>query len=268
MNQQNVYSPMLLRLTLVTGIIFIVIGVLLLFSSGEILATFILDLVVGTISKEALTDLPPYEYSWGIKHWGLMNEELVRAAVGLLVLAAGQMLLLPPLVMKSKGLGRAGVIVSMVVIGFSAILFVFVPISIKQAFGMIASTGAVDPVALGDMIHVNMNFLSKIAMLIAESIIVLSALRILFSRNIQCSPMRFSGKLAITFLSTLFFLLFALPFLSLAFGPLTRVIGNPAIDPVEFAGYMRSAIDWMILSAAMLSISALLGLIGAIMPNS
>lgn len=103
------------------------------------------DLVLNGIRGNSLTELPPFEYSWGVKHWGMMNEELARASVGLVVLSIGHLILLPPLIMKSTRIRKAGVIVAMVLIGFSALFFVLAPFSIMQAVGVIPATSAVDP---------------------------------------------------------------------------------------------------------------------------
>lgn len=115
--------------------------------------------------------------------------------------------------------------------------------------------------------NVQMNLLSRTILLIAESIIVLLALGLSFSREIEPSPLRFSGKLVVALLSGLFLLLFALPFRILGFGPLTCVMDDLSVDPAVLAGTISSAVHSMIGSSALLGLSSLLGLIGAVMTN-
>ncbi len=243
------------------------LGSFMFYTSGQILATFSVDIIVGAIQNEPAKDLPPFEYSWGMKHWGRMNEELIRASVGLLVLSIGHLLLLPPVIMIAKGLRKAATITAMVLIGLSALLFIMVPLSMTQAFGDIAVSGAVDPVAYGEMMSVSMNFASKCAILVAESIIVLLSVSLLFPSKSRLPTLHYSGKLVLTLLSGLCLLLFALPFLNLSFGPLSQATSALLSDPAELASHLSVAVRWMIFSSVMLGVSALLGLISIVMPN-
>lgn len=237
-----------------------VAGLFLFARDGRIFATFLLDLIVGTISSAPQPDLPPHEYSWGAKEWGKMNAEMAGSAIGAMLMAVGYVLLMPVLAPPARGAGRAGLYVSSSLMVISGLLWMWVALSLYGSMRMMAGYGVANPVQLGEDMPVRAADLGRFGLVGAMAVLVILGIGAVLSREAGASVFAPGRRLLAKF-SGLAGLCFGACLVSVAFGPLTGVLtGKGSLNPAGLAEQIQTAIRLIGFAGGSLAVAGGLGI--------
>jgi len=263
---------------LLAGACLLLLGVALIAINYRVLATFLLDVVVQTISPDTDEVLESYDFTWGTMRWGRFATEFFMLCGGLFLIAVGQFFVLPITVRQIKSStippGAKPARITMVVASLLALLaaaaFVWIPYTIMQAFGLIATMGSVDPVFLAESLPVRSSLVFMIALVGAQLLLLVSAFIAPASR---VSPSLPSGR-ALSIAACSCLLLFALLMGYISLGPI-RFLADTAslmdsaspVDPATLAAEISRGLHLMLLASPLLFVSAVLTFIAVLIPT-
>lgn len=254
------------RAILLISSLLIVAGLVLYWLNGRIFATFLVDLVFGTISPTAGVGGRGESFSWGIKVWGNMNAELARASIGFGLVALGQLVLIPQLAPGSRGLVKIGLVVAFAAVTVSGALAAWAGLGTMGAFGVLAGEGQADPVAFANGLPVPTADLAHDGLVFGGMILAMLGLLVGFSGKPSMVGSS-SGKRVTAWVSASGLVGFAGCLLAVGFGPLTEVMSGPRIlDPVTLARQIREALALLVLGSGCLVLAGVMGLVSVLLP--
>ena len=241
------------------GLLILAAGIVLVVINGRVLATAILEMVVASLEKGPRSSIPPYDYSWGTMEWSGAMSAFTRLCIGLILLGAGHWRVLGAIAREAGGKGRrVALIVAGLLVVVAGLGGISIPLGIRSAFGLLAMTGSVDPVAFGEDLPVFWTLVFRSALALATGIILALGIRGAISPPAATSAL--AGPSRVLFLSSgltmlgfcLLIVLAYLPFRD-AFHLLAGTAPS-ALDPAQLAGLINSAIRWMIAAFTLLTL--------------
>ena len=155
-----------------------------------------------------------------------------------------------------------------VLAGVAAAGLLYIGWSSRSIFTTIATTGAVDPMMLGEEIPVRTARVFALAMLAAKVLVCVAA--VMAARQpVSDSPMRVRSILAV--LSCVCVGLVALGMVSTYFGPVATferlASSTGSMDPSMLAEEISRAVNTILFSAPLLGVSSILILLAALLPG-
>lgn len=266
--------PMKPNLRLSGGVLALLLGAVAVAISGRVLATFLLDFVVTTVGADSSRIPESFDYSWGTLEVGRTGSDFPLVAAGLVLMAIGQFLVIPPAVRrvrsssvsKSPVLPMVALIGAAVLTGIAAASFLLVPSLTKSAFGTLAATGVADPVRFGEDLPVRSSQVFIITLVGAQLLVLVGALTAPAAQ--PADACRVGSILALAACAC--FALFATGIVCTYLGPVGSIdaileSGGPA-DPAMLARKISMGVNLMLFAAPLLGISAVLSLLAVVIP--
>jgi hypothetical protein len=260
------------RLRLISGTLLLVLGMAAVVMSARVLSTFLLEIVVATLDADTSLEIPPCDFSWGTMVWGNMTRDFSTVAVGLVMIGIGQSLVVPAAILRGESALQRGALIGAAVMTLVAAgSYFFVPRSTIQAFGMLAETGAADPVFMGEQMAVGANRMFVGCLVVAQLLIIVAAV-VAGRPDEDARSARPLGKLLLVRVGSSCAVLFGLSIVFVRLVPLrmmTEFLGPAmtAADPAELARLIQQALRTMLLAAPLLAASGILWLIATLLPD-
>jgi hypothetical protein len=258
------------RFRILPGAILLALGAAAVATSSRVLSTFVLELVVQTLDLQSAQSLEPYEFSWGTMYWGRMPSDYSILCAGLLLIAVGQLLVLPPAIRRinilpASKLPKIAMIGASILTLLSAASFLLIPIFTMNAFGTLATTGVADPVSLAEDLPIRSNGVFKISLVAAQLLILIAALSAPNSATRSASP---AGRV-LPWASCACLFLFAAMVAYTRLGPIRTLADFESLastaDPAMIAGQINLALKVMLFATPLLAASAALSLLAALL---
>ena len=263
------------RLRMLPGALLLLLGTGAVARSALVLSTFLLDLVAGTISSKPVTELEPFDYSWGTMKWGTMGADFPWLAAGLALMVVGQFWIVPSTVGRIRlartenaaRLAKLAMIAASVLTAVAAASFLLIPVLTKSAFGVLATTGVVDPVQFGEDLPVRSNMVFVCTLMGAQFLVLVAAFAAPGER--AEATHRTGTVLAVAGCAS--FAAFTVGIVSTYLGPIrsiSEVLGSgSAADPVALAMKISQGLNLMIMASPFLAVAAVLWLLAVFVPG-
>lgn len=259
---------MFARIRLVVGILLLLLGAVEVVMFARVLSTFLLEIVMQTIDIDQGQEIPPYEFSWGLMEWGNMTRDFAMVAGGLVLIGIGQLLVVPPAVVRGGSKLQRGALIGAAVMTLVAgVSFFIVPFTAMRVFGMLATTGAADPVFMGESMAVRASQVFAVCLAAAQLLLMVGVLA--GGRGDAVPAGRPAGRLMLVRAAGTCVLVFALAIVIVGLGPVRMMADYhgsvTAADPAKLAGLIMLALRAMLFASPMLVISGILCLIAGVL---
>lgn len=251
------------------GVILLVLGAAAVFQSSRVLSTFFLEFVVQTLRTPGAEALEPYDFCWGTMRWGRSAADFSMVLAGFFLIAIGQLLVLPGTLSRvankaGGSLPKIALIAAAVMTILAGACLLLISTSIIQAFGVIATVGGADPVALGESLPILATRVFTACFAGAQFLIIVAAFR---GGLPSPPPARILTIIALCSAICLFGFALLIGFIRVfPVALLTdldkiRTIG----DPAAISGQISLVLHTMCLAAAVLALSGILLLIATVL---
>ena len=257
---------------LLPGALLLLAGAALVVLNHRVLATFLLELVVQTITADSTTAMEPYNFSWGTMHWGCIPNKISALCAGLFLLAIGQFLVFPGAIPRLKatvttpgsGLPHFALVGASLLALVAAAAYLLIPYTTMQTVGVVATMGAADPVSLAESLPVRSSQVFMVALVGSQLLLLVAA----FTAPAPGAVTPMPGGRAMSIASCIGLFLFAVLLTFVCLGPVrflyNAVQTGNAADPTMLAGKISLAIRVMLLASPVLFVSAVLMLVAVL----
>jgi hypothetical protein len=257
------------RFLIIAGTFMLALGSAAVMDSALVLSTFVLEIVTQTIGPPDAQVLEPFEFSWGTMHWGHMERDYSTVVAGFFLIAIGQLLILPGTLSRIAGNGRSLPTFSMMAAALLTIMaggsLLLASIAIIQALGVIATSGAADPVSLGESMPVLAIRIFTGCLAAAQALIIVAAVT-----SGHPSPAPPKSRILFSLASVVFLFGFAALIAFNRIGPIRELSNYEAMlkaaDPQMIATQISLALKTLWLASPLLLASGITLLIPTLLP--
>jgi hypothetical protein len=253
------------------GVILLVLGAAAVIQSSRVLSTLFLDVVVQILRPPGGEALESYDYFWGTMRWGRSAADFSMVSAGFLLIAIGQLLVLPGTLSRSatKAGGSLPKIAMIVAAGLTILAgacLLLISTTIMQVFGVLATVGSVDPVQFGESLPILATRVFTACLAGAQFFIIVAAFR-----GGLTSPPAARIQTIIALCAAICLSGFALLTGFIRIFPVALLTDYDAIratgDPVAVARQVSLALNTMCLAAPLLALSGILLLVASLLTS-